>query len=176
LERSAQYDPAGAAALLTQAGYSNLTLTYTITEGNAASQALGEQLKTSLEQAGITLKLERLDYGSLLRKAELGGCQLWFMGFGVSANPNPAVLVATDGEYNLFRYSNSMADLLLTEIESGTTEERKTVCTRLWEELAENPPFVVLYQGQREVAVNIRGAGLKFSPLRPFTADIYQLT
>ncbi|MPN08265.1 hypothetical protein SDC9_155547 [bioreactor metagenome] len=137
---------------------------------------MGEQLKAALEQAGITRKLERLDYGSLLRKVELGGCQLWFMGFGVSENPNPAVLVATDGEYNLFGYSNSMADLLLTEIESGTAEQRKTVCTRLWQELAENPPFAVLYQGQREIAVNIRGAKLVFSPLRPFTADIYQLT
>jgi len=175
-ELATTFDPAGAASLLTEAGYSSLTLTYTVTEGNAASLALGEQLKSSLEQVGITLKLERLDYGSLLRKVELGGCQLWFMGFGVNATPNPAALVGADGEYNIFGYSNSMADLLLTEIESGTTEQRKTVCTRLWQELAENPPFAVLYQGQREVSVNIRGAKLVFSPLRPFTADIYQLT
>ncbi|HWQ50914.1 MAG TPA: ABC transporter substrate-binding protein [Terriglobales bacterium] len=175
-EPSATYDPAAAAVLLTEAGYGSLALTYTVTEGNPASQALGEQLKASLEQAGITLKLERLDYGSLLRKVELGGCQLWFMGFGVAPTPNPAALVATDGEYNLFNYSNGMADLLLTEIESGTIEQRKTVCDRLWQELAENPPFVVLYQGRGEVAVNIRAAGLVFSPLRPFTAGIYQLT
>lgn len=175
-EPTATYDPAGAAALLTEAGYSKLTLTYTVTEGNAASQALGEGLKSALEQAGITLKLERLDYGSLLRKVELGGCQLWFMGFGITETPSPAALVGTDGEYNLFGYSNSMADLLLTEIESGTAEQRKTVCDRLWQELALDPPFVVLYQGQREIAINIRGAKLVFSPLRPFTADIYQLT
>ena len=175
-ELSATYDPTGAAALLAEAGFSDLTLTYTVTKGNAASQALGEQLKASLAQAGITLKLEQLDYGSLLRKVELGGCQLWFMGFGVTETPSPAVLVGTDGEYNLFGYSNSMADLLLTEIESGTVEQRKTVCERLWQELALDPPFAVLYQGQREVSVNIRGTKLVFSPLRPFTADIYQLT
>ncbi len=175
-ETAATYDPAAAAALLTGAGYKNLTLTYTVTEGNQASQALGEQLKEALAAAGITLKLERLDYGSLLRKVELQGCQLWFMGIGVTPSANPAALVATDGEYNLFSYSNSMADMLLAEIEAGTIEQRKTVCSRLWQELATDPPFAVLYQGEREVAVNIRATGLTFSPLRPFTADIYQLT
>ena len=170
------FDPAGAHNLLTDAGHGNLTLTYVETMGNPASAALGELLKESFDLAGITLKIEKLDYGSLLKRVELGRCQLWFMGWGTSLNPSPKDLIATDGAYNLFGYSNNIADKLLAEMELGTAAERKNVGDRLWQELAINPPFAVLYQGQRQIAVNVRAAALVFSPLRQFTADIYSLT
>ncbi len=168
------YNPEAARAMLAEAGLEGLELDYTITEGNPVSKALGEMLSTSLAEAGITLNVDSMDYASLLRHVELGRSDMWFMAWGLRADADISPLVFTDGHYNYFNYSDSVVDSLLPAVQGGSLTERTTAASRLWQELEADIPFIVLYQGAREINVNIRVPDIEFSTHTLFVAELFE--
>ncbi|MBE7162774.1 MAG: ABC transporter substrate-binding protein [Williamsia herbipolensis] len=58
------YDPAGARALLKEAGHPSLTMT--LTYANVYPTAIGDVLKSQLAKVGITLQVKRVDFATWL--------------------------------------------------------------------------------------------------------------
>ncbi|NLT58342.1 MAG: ABC transporter substrate-binding protein [Clostridiales bacterium] len=185
---AARHDPAAAVALLEQAGYVRnsggifvkegvtLSLTFTTTDNNPASAALGDLLQDGLAKAGIGLTRRSLDYGSLLNQIRLGRCEMWFMAMGFSPDPDPTALIGSGGTFNLFGYSAEKVDDLLARAAAETDLERRAqLYDLLWQALSANPPFVPLYQRVQPVVCNLRVSGLSFQEMRPVTAEFYRI-
>ncbi len=181
-------DPAAAAALLEQNGYTKnasgiyqkdglvFQVVYTTTENNPVSEALAQQLAENLPKAGIKLTVRSADYATLLNQIEVGRAELWFMAYGTGIDPDPSDLLATGAAFNLFTYSNASVDSLLALAKQQQDQTRRAdLYAQVWTLLEQDPPFVALYQREGRTVCNIRCQELTFCATRPVTADFYLL-
>lgn len=119
------FDPAGARALLAEAGYPNgfATTIYTPTDSNR--RQLGELVQAALTQIGVVTEVRSVEFGTLLPLTYSGEAPLWVLGWTNGVDPNnylydmfhsdPAAWEADEVTFNTARYDNPEVDAWLEE-------------------------------------------------------------
>ncbi len=120
-----KYDPNGARALLTEAGYPDGFETTIYTAAADVGDQLCGLIQTALAQVGVRLDVRSVDLDTLWSKLDAGEAPLWIMGWQPGVDPNGAVYDmfhsdagtwANGGEtYDSARYDNPQVDQWLEE-------------------------------------------------------------
>lgn len=133
--------------LLKEAGQENFSFTLKI-DPSPANQQLGQVVQNSMKKAGVEVKLERLEFGTLLEQSQNGDFQALALGWSGRIDPDLNIydFTVTDGDNNDSGYSNPEVDKLLNEARTTLDEgKRKELYTQVMEILHEDVPYVYLY-------------------------------
>lgn len=157
---SYEYDPERAISILTeQVGweynegimYANgkpVELTLIYPTGNKARELSAPVIQENLGNIGINIKLEIMEFATMISRLEKGDFQLFLLGTGIGADPDVTNLFSTNvvGKRNYYRYSNPELDeLLLKGVNYISQEERKPIYNRVAEILNDELPTIFLY-------------------------------
>lgn len=112
------------------------------------SQQIGRVIQNNMEAAGIKVKLEQIEFGTLLEQATNGDFQALQLGWSGRIDPDQNIydFMVTGGNNNDAGYSNPEVDRLLNEARRISDEaKRKELYTRAMEIIHEDVPYVYLY-------------------------------
>lgn len=141
-------DVAEAKRLLEEGGEpGGFSFTYK-TDPSPTSQQMGQVIQNNLKPAGIDVKLEQLEFGTLLEDSSSGDFEALHLGWSGRIDPDLNIydFMVTNGDFNDSGYSNPEVDRLLGEARRvGDEGRRKELYTRAMEILHEDVPYVYLY-------------------------------
>lgn len=162
-----------AEALLEEAGEPDgFTFTLKI-DPSPTSQQLGQVIQQNLESAGITVELERVEFGTLLEQGTSGDFQALFLGWSGRVDPDQNIydFMVSGGDDNDSGYSNEEVDSLLNEARRISDEgERKALYDQAMEIIHEEAPYVYLFHQNNDFALQSNVEGFEPYPdgiLRP---------
>ena len=139
---------ADAKKLLQKAGKPDgFSFTYK-TDPAPSSQQLGQVIQDNLKPAGIDVKLEQEEFGTLLEDSESGDFQALALGWSGRIDPDLNIynFVTTDGDFNESGYSNPEVDKLLGKARTISDEgQRKKLYDQAMQILHEDVPYVYLF-------------------------------
>src|SRR5215213_11152 len=113
-----------AKALLEEAGKPD-GFSFTLkTDPTPLNQQIGQVIQNNLKPAGIDVKLEQEEFGTLLDDSTNGNFQALFLGWSGRIDPDLNIydFTVTNGDFNSSGYSNPEVDRLLNE--ARTTSDR----------------------------------------------------
>ncbi len=112
------------------------------------NQQIGQVIQNNLKPAGIEVKLEQLEFGTLLEDSTNGNYEALFLGWSGRIDPDLNIydFTVTDGDFNDSGYSNPEVDRLLEEARtSDDKDRRKELYGQVMQILHEDVPYVYLY-------------------------------
>lgn len=127
-----------------QKGRERLELTLAVSEDNLLRVTLAERLAEELEKAGASVTVQKLSWERYLSALAQGAFDLYLGEVRMTADFDPAALIAPGGALNYGGYSDREAQTLLAAFQSASGPERSAAAEALYRRLAEEPPFVVL--------------------------------
>ena len=127
-----------------QKGRERLELTLVVSEDNLQRVSLAERLAEDLKQAGISVTLRKLSWERYLAALAQGNFDLYLGEVRMTADFDPAALIAPGGSLNYGGYSDGEAQRLLTAFQGAAGPARREAAEALYLRLTEVPPFVVL--------------------------------
>ncbi len=134
--------------LLAKAGMPDgFTFTYK-TAATPEQQRIAEMLQSMFKPAGITMNIEKLEFGTLLDQAIKGDFQAAALGWSGRPDPDQNIYddVVTGGSLNYSRYSNPEVDKLLNEARRELDpEKRKAIYDEVMEILVDELPYIFTY-------------------------------
>jgi peptide/nickel transport system substrate-binding protein len=137
-----------AEALLEEAGQPD-GFSFTLKlDPSPTNQQIGQVIQNNLEPAGIDVKLEQLEFGTLLEDSTNGNFEALFLGWSGRIDPDLNIydFTVTDGDFNDSGYSNPEVDRLLREARTTSDKERRTeLYGQVMEILHEDVPYIYLY-------------------------------
>ena len=166
----AKHDPAGAKALLQQAGVKTPFNVSMIIANTPDGTRLGQAIQAQVKEGGFNLKLVPTEFAASLDQTDAGNFQMFAIGWSGRVDPdgNISNFVHSEGSQNNNGYANSTVDSLLEK--SQTTEDQSTradlfgqVITQLHKDL----PIIYVYRlknftgvSRKVVGVQMYGDGL----------------
>jgi peptide/nickel transport system substrate-binding protein len=137
-----------AKALLEEAGKPD-GFSFTLkTDPSPINQQIGQVIQNNLKPAGIDVKLEQEEFGTLLDDSTNGNFQALFLGWSGRIDPDLNIydFTVTNGDFNDSGYSNPEVDKLLNEARTTSDRDRrKELYGQVMEILHEDVPYVYLY-------------------------------
>jgi peptide/nickel transport system substrate-binding protein len=134
------------------------------TDPSPTSQQMGQVIQNNLKPAGIDVKLEQLEFGTLLEDSSSGDFEALHLGWSGRIDPDLNIydFMRTDGDFNDSGYSNPEVDRLLNQARTeGDQDRRKELYDQVMEILHEDVPYVYLYHSNTTtdfaMQSNIRG-------------------
>lgn len=166
----AKHDPAGAKALLTQAGVTQ-PVKVTLVIGNTPDAArLGQAIQAQVKEGGFDLELQPTEFAASLDQTDDGKYQMFQIGWSGRVDPdgNIANFVASDGSQNIAAYSNSTVDALLADARAeADVAKRREIYGKVITQLHQDNPLIYLYRtknftgvARKVVGVQVYGDGL----------------
>ncbi|MBQ0904407.1 ABC transporter substrate-binding protein [Micromonospora sp. U21] len=161
------HDPAKAKQLLGEAG---VQTPYTITmlaSNTPDTLRLAQALQSMLKDGGFDLKINPVEYSSLLDEQDRGNFELLQLGWSGRIDPDANItnFVGTRASQNVAGYSNPQLDALLTQArQSGDIEERKKLYGQAVTLLQQDDALVYLYRQRNLTAVSKQIQGLQVFP------------
>jgi len=165
-----KFDPAGAKALLTQAG---VTVPFKVSMiiGNTPEGArLGEAIQAQAKEGGFDLQLTPVEFAASLTQTDAGQYQMFAIGWSGRVDPdgNIANFVRTSGSQNITGYSNPQVDKMLDDARAtDDVNKRKDLYGQVIKQLHEDAPLIYLYRqknftgvAKSMVGVEVFGDGL----------------
>jgi peptide/nickel transport system substrate-binding protein len=150
--KSDEYPPPSveeAKQLLKEAGKPNgFSFTFKIAAGDPLLQQIGQIIQSNLKPAGIKVKLEQVEFGTLLEQNTSGDFEAMLLGWSGRIDPDLNIysFMVTDGDFNASGYSNPEVDKLLGEARTTSDrDKRKQLYDQVMEILHEEVPYVYLY-------------------------------
>ena len=149
--KSDEYPPPSveeAKQLLKEAGKPNgFSFTFKV-DPSPLSQQIGQIIQSNLKPAGIKVRLEQVEFGTLLEQNTSGDFEAMFLGWSGRIDPDLNIynFVVTDGDFNASGYSNPEVDKLLNEARTTSDRDRrKQLYDQVMEILHEEVPYVYLF-------------------------------
>ena len=165
-----KFDPAGAKALLTQAG---VTVPFKVSMiiGNTPEGArLGEAIQAQAKEGGFDLQLVPVEFAASLTQTDAGQYQMFAIGWSGRVDPdgNIANFVRTSGSQNITGYSNPQVDKMLDDARAtDDLNKRKDLYGKVITQLHQDAPLIYLYRqknftgvAKSVVGVQVFGDGL----------------
>jgi peptide/nickel transport system substrate-binding protein len=141
-----------AKALLEEAGKPD-GFSFTLkTDPSPINQQIGQVIQNNLKPAGIDVKLEQEEFGTLLDDSTNGNFQALFLGWSGRIDPDLNIydFTVTNGDFNDSGYSNPEVDKLLNEARTTSDRaRRKELYGQVMEILHEDVPYVYLYHNNQ---------------------------
>jgi peptide/nickel transport system substrate-binding protein len=194
------YNPRKALDLLAEVGWTRdangrlvkagkpFAFTIITNNGNPQRARTAEIVQRRLGALGIEIKIRTIEWAAFIKDfVTAGNFEAMILGWGLSQDPDQFLIwhssQAEPGKLNHVYYKNPEIDRLL--VEGRTTfdrERRKAIYWRFQEIMAEEQPYVFLYQGQGLSALHKRFKGIQPAPtgidylseVRWFTPAPYQ--
>lgn len=143
LEEELAYAPQQAAQLLEEAG-GGRSLKFVAPSGNSARAASAELLANGLTELGFQVELRLLTWSDYLAALEAGEFDLYLGEVRLTADFDLTALLTAGGSLNYGGYADEQAALLLQQYRAVSGQGRDLSARRLYQRLAEEPPFAVL--------------------------------
>jgi peptide/nickel transport system substrate-binding protein len=141
-----------AKALLEEAGKPD-GFSFTLkTDPSPINQQIGQVIQNNLKPAGIDVKLEQEEFGTLLDDSTNGNFQALYLGWSGRIDPDLNIydFTVTNGDFNDSGYSNPEVDKLLNEARTTSDRDRrKELYGQVMEILHEDVPYVYLYHNNQ---------------------------
>ena len=177
------YDPARSKALLKQTGFvydeaggvfkkegEPLALTLTITKGSQSTQKIAQMVQQYLSQVGIKVTIHLMEWSSFLKMLHAPidpkHYDLVMLGWSYDINdPDDSYTVWHSSLYpsgsNLNGYNNPKVDQLLEQGRTQIDQQlRQQTYAMLFNQIAQDVPYVFLFHSESVVAANKRVKGL----------------
>ena len=143
LAQELEYAPQEAAQLLEAAGKVG-SLTFVAPSDNAARAATAQHLADGLTELGLQVELQLLPWDKYTAALEKGDFDLYLAEVRLTADFDLTALITAGGSLNYGGYADAEAAQLLQSYRASSGQGRDLSALRLYERLAEEPPFAVL--------------------------------
>jgi peptide/nickel transport system substrate-binding protein len=133
--------------LLKESGVSDTSFTLKITPTPQEKQ-LAQMLQSMLQQVGFKMKIEMVEFGTLLEQTDNGDFQAARIGWSGRTDPdgNAYSWFTTKGALNYMKYSNPEVDQLLTQARTISDQaQRKDLYDKTTKILWDDAPYIFLY-------------------------------
>lgn len=127
-----------------QKGREQLSLTLVACGDNAGRISIANRLAEDLGRAGIPVEVRRLSWAAYLDALARGEFDLYLGEVRMTADFDPSVLMAADGALNYGGYADREAQALLEQFRAAAGQGRALSAKRLYQRMAQEPPFVAL--------------------------------
>ena len=155
-ERSGGYDPAAAAELLSQAGYSAgeggllykgrtaLSLTFVVNTDNSFKLAFAEDLAGQLTSLGVSVELKKLAWDDYLAALEQGAFDLYLGEVTLTADFDLTALLGQDGALNYGGYASAEAAARAEQLRAAQGSGRTEAAAALLDQFQADAPLAPL--------------------------------
>jgi peptide/nickel transport system substrate-binding protein len=177
-----KYDPAGAQALLTAAGWRDtnndgvldkdgkpLKFDLIAMTGSATSKQVAQMAQSEMKNVGVQVDIVMMDGSQAIRRLMEGNYDAAYLSWDLDADPDPHAIFHSaqtpgSGGQNFVFYSNPEADRIMEEARHELDpSKRKDLYWRLHEILAEDQPYTWIVQVSAKWGVNKRVQGVASS-------------
>ena len=161
------HDPAKAKQLLSDAGVQTPYPVTMLISNTPDSLRLAQALQAMVKDGGFDLKINPVEYSSLLDEQDRGNFELLQLGWSGRIDPdaNMTNFVGTGGSQNVAGYSNPQLDTLLTQARQSTDiEERKKLYGQAVKIMQQDDALIYLYRQRNLTAVSKKIQGLQVFP------------
>jgi peptide/nickel transport system substrate-binding protein len=162
-----QHDPAKAKQLLQQAGVQVPYRFSMLISNTPDSLQLGQALQAMVKDGGFDLKVEPVEFTSLLDLQDQGKFQAVQIGWSGRPDPdgNISTFVATGGSQNVAGYSNPSLDSVLDKARSSLdAAERTQLYGQVQSVLQDDAALVYLYRQRNLTGVSKKLSGVQVFP------------
>ena len=125
-------------------GRQTLQLELVVSSENADRAAAAQHLVNGLNDMGINATLTKLEWDSYVSALQKKDFDLYLGEVRLTADFDLTALITSGGSLNYGGYSDAQAAQLLQAYRAATGQGRDLSAQRLYERLAEEPPFAVL--------------------------------
>jgi len=127
-----------------QKGRQQLALVLAVCGDNAGHVAVAQRLAEDLGRAGVPVEVRRLSWEAYVDALERGEFDLYLGQVRMTADFDPSVLMAAGGALNYGGYGDRETLELLEQFRSAAGQVRALAAKRLYQRMAQEPPFVTL--------------------------------
>lgn len=131
------------------------------------NQQLGQMIQNMLKPAGITVNLEKVEFGTMLEQSKNGNFEAVQLGWSGRPDPDQNIYDwdVTNGAQNYSRYSNKEIDNLLQDARvEGDTSKRKALYEKAMQILNDEEPYVYLYHSNNVFGLSKSVKGFTYVP------------
>ncbi|MBQ1035093.1 ABC transporter substrate-binding protein [Micromonospora sp. C81] len=161
------HDPAKAKQLLAEAGVQTPYTVTMLASNTPDTLRLAQALQSMVKDGGFDLKINPVEYSSLLDEQDRGNFELLQLGWSGRIDPDANItnFVGTKASQNVAGYSNPQLDTLLTQArQAGDVEERKKLYGQAVTLLQQDDALIYLYRQRNLTAVSKQLQGLQVFP------------
>jgi peptide/nickel transport system substrate-binding protein len=173
VQQCRDYDPDQAKKLLKDAGVTTPYRITMLTSNTPASLQFAQALQAMVKESGFDLKLEPVEFTSLLDLQDQGKYQMLQLGWSGRIDPDANItnFIGTGGSQNVAGYSNPEVDSLLDQARQvQDVGQRGDLYGQVQALLQKDDPLVYLYR-QR----NLTGVSKKISGVQVFADGILRV-
>ncbi|MFC3502777.1 ABC transporter substrate-binding protein [Micromonospora krabiensis] len=161
------HDPAKAKQLLGEAGVQTPYPVTMLASNTPDTLRLAQALQAMVKDGGFDLKINPVEYSSLLDEQDRGNFELLQLGWSGRIDPDANItnFVGTGGSQNVSGYSNPQLDAALTQArQSNDLEERKRLYGQAVTILQQDDALIYLYRQRNLTAFSNKIQGLQVFP------------
>ncbi|MFD0783647.1 ABC transporter substrate-binding protein, partial [Micromonospora azadirachtae] len=161
------HDPAKAKQLLAEAGVKTPYPVTILASNTPDNLRLVQALQAMVKEGGFDLKINPVEYSSLLDEQDRGNFELLQLGWSGRIDPDANItnFVGTRASQNVAGYSNPQLDDLLTQARQvSDTEERKKLYGQAVTLLQQDDALIYLYRQRNLTAFSNKIQGLQVFP------------
>ncbi|MET8267548.1 ABC transporter substrate-binding protein [Micromonospora arida] len=161
------HDPAKAKQLLAEAGVQTPYTVTMLASNTPDTLRLAQALQSMVKDGGFDLKINPVEYSSLLDEQDRGNFELLQLGWSGRIDPDANItnFVGTGASQNVAGYSNPQLDTLLTQArQAGDVDERRKLYGQAVTLLQQDDALIYLYRQRNLTAVSKQIQGLQVYP------------
>ncbi|MEU8386655.1 ABC transporter substrate-binding protein [Micromonospora sp. NPDC048843] len=161
------HDPAKAKQLLAEAGVQTPYTVTMLASNTPDTLRLAQALQSMVKDGGFDLKINPVEYSSLLDEQDRGNFELLQLGWSGRIDPDANItnFVGTGASQNVAGYSNPQLDTVLTQArQAGDVEERRKLYGQAVALLQQDDALIYLYRQRNLTAVSKQIQGLQVYP------------
>ncbi|MEU6208178.1 ABC transporter substrate-binding protein, partial [Micromonospora musae] len=161
------HDPAKAKQLLTEAGVQTPYPVTMLASNTPDTLRLAQALQSMVKEGGFDLKINPVEYSSLLDEQDRGNFELLQLGWSGRIDPDANItnFVGTQASQNVAGYSNPQLDGVLTQArQASDIEERKKLYGQAVTLLQQDDALIYMYRQRNLTAFSNKIQGLQVFP------------
>ncbi len=164
VQKCRSYDPAKAKQLLQQAGVPVPYQLNMLVTNTPDSLQFAQALQAMVKPAGFDLKLQPLEFTTLLDQQDQGKFQLLQLGWSGRVDPDANItnFVGTQGSQNVAGYSNARVDQLLAQArQTQDVGQRATLYGQVQTQTEKDDPIIYIYRQRNLTGVSKGVSGVQ---------------